>query len=117
MRHRHRGRKIVVDDVSYRWAFGAGFGDEDYVGLFIWCEGVREPGIAVRVRLRDFWLDISDDNRQLDPDDYRQIKPSLVRELVLWAQQWGWQPGQSPGQMVFQYDWKTFTVYKAVVKG
>jgi hypothetical protein len=60
VRHRHRGRKIVIDDVTYRWAFGAGFADDDYTGLFIWCEGVREPGIAVRVRLRDFWLDIAD---------------------------------------------------------
>ncbi len=117
MRHRHRGRKIVVDDVSYRWNFGRGYEVEDRWAIFIWCEGVSEPGVAVLVRHRDFWVDISDDNRKFDPDDYRPIKPSLIRELILRAQEFGWQPGQTPKQMVFDYDWENFTVYKTVTKG
>ncbi len=118
MRHRHRGqKKIVVDGVSYRWNFGGGYEVENRWAIFIWCEGVSEPGVAVLVRHRDFWLDISDDNRKFDPDDYRPIKPSLIRELILRAQEFGWQPGQTPKQMVFDHDWETFTDYKAVAKG
>ena len=106
--------------MTYRWNFGRGYKAEDRWAMFIWCEGVSEPGIAVLIRHRDYWLDFSEFNsgkRQFDPDDYKPIKPSLVRELILLAKQWGWQTGQTPKQMVFDYDWEKFTVYEMAAKG
>jgi len=104
---RKKSRRIVVDDVVYRWAVRLGQLDEHGTGWLSITIDAEEPGgevLLVRTTSRDFWLDFGDLAGGKIPwqaDNYPVVTPSLVKQLVRMARGAGWSPALGSGTRSF----------------
>jgi hypothetical protein len=70
----------------------------------------KDSGIAVHLPCRDYFWDLPNIDKKLlkfDAANYRPVRPSDIRAIILAAQGQGWQPGSTSPQMVFDYDWES----------
>jgi hypothetical protein len=108
---RKNTRSINIDGIAFQWAISSRAQPETgRIRLFVKSQNGGDKGILVYVPCRDFWLDISDSG--LDPSNYRPLKPSDVRAIIVAAIKADWEPGITRKQLTFDYDWKQLTLRK-----
>jgi hypothetical protein len=105
---RKGSRPIRVNGATYRWTVSASVqATSGTVVVVVRSESPVDPGIAVHVPCRDFYLDlpgIDPGAMEFDADNYRPIRPADVRAIILAAREQGWTSGKADGQLVFDYD-------------
>lgn len=103
-----RFRRIVIDDVIYRWQLYAG---EMRGSIVIY--GPESSGAPLKIRSAD-WFDVWLSWPFQNPKEPILVSPVLVRELILLGLQNGWNPEIRGKAKVF--DWSAGQLKELEIK-